>query len=51
MYSYEDRIRAVKLYIKLDKRMAATLTQLGYPTTQHLSQQPKSHVNLTQIGF
>jgi hypothetical protein len=25
MYSYEDRIRAVKLYIKLDKRIAATL--------------------------
>ncbi len=32
MYSYEDRIRAVKLYIKLDKRIAATLIQLGYPT-------------------
>jgi transposase InsO family protein/transposase-like protein len=36
MYSYEDRIRAVKLYIKLDKRIAATLTQLGYPTKNAL---------------
>lgn len=32
MYSYEDRIRAVKLYIKLGKRMSVTLRQLGYPT-------------------
>ena len=32
MYSYEDRIRAVKLYLKLGKRIAATLRQLGYPT-------------------
>jgi putative transposase len=30
MYSYEDRIRAVKLYIKLGKRIAATIRQLGY---------------------
>lgn len=31
MYSYEDRIRAVKLYIKLGKRLRATIRQLGYP--------------------
>jgi len=36
MHSYEDRLRAVKLYIKLDKRIAATLTQLGYPTKNTL---------------
>ena len=36
MYSYEDRIRAVQLYIKLDKRYAATLTQLGYLTKNAL---------------
>lgn len=29
MYSYEDRIRAVKLYIKLGKRTGATIRQLG----------------------
>lgn len=29
MYSYEDRIRAVKLYIKLGKRLRATICQLG----------------------
>jgi transposase InsO family protein len=30
MYSYEDRIRAVKLYIKLGKRTGATIRKLGY---------------------
>ena len=36
MYSYEDRIRAVKLYIKLNKRITATIIQLGYPTKNAL---------------
>ncbi len=36
MYSYEDRMRAVKLYIKLGKRIRATIVQLGYPTKNAL---------------
>ncbi|MBG6077883.1 transposase-like protein, partial [Polaromonas sp. CG_9.11] len=36
MYSYEDRIRAVRLYIKLGKRIGATIRQLGYPTKNAL---------------
>jgi transposase-like protein len=36
MYSSEDRIRAVELYIKLGKRVAATIRQLGYPTKNAL---------------
>ncbi len=36
MYSYEDRIRAVRLYIKLGKRTAPTIQQLGYPTKNAL---------------
>lgn len=36
MYSYEDRIRAVKLYIKLGKRVRVTIRQLGYPTKNAL---------------
>ena len=36
MYSYEERIRAVKLYIKLGKRTGATIRQLGYPTKNAL---------------
>lgn len=36
MYSYEDRLRAVKLYPKLGRRMNATLRRLGYPTKNSL---------------
>ena len=36
MYSYENRIRAVKLYIKLGKRTGTTIRQLGYPTKNAL---------------
>jgi putative transposase len=36
MYSYEDRIRAVKLYIRLGKRTGPTIRQLGYPTKNSL---------------
>ena len=36
MYSYEDRIRAVKLYIRLGKRLSMTVRHLGYPTTKAL---------------
>lgn len=36
MYSYEDRLRAVRLYLKLGKRIGATIRQLGYPTKNSL---------------
>lgn len=36
MYSYEDRIRAVKLYIKLGKRLTAIIRQLGDSTKNSL---------------
>jgi len=36
MYSYEDRIRAVELHIKLGKRVRATIRQLGYPSKNAL---------------
>lgn len=36
MYSYEDRIRAVQLYVSLGKSLAATIRQLGYPTPNAL---------------
>lgn len=36
MYSYEDRMRAVRLYLKLGKRIGATIRQLGYPTKNSL---------------
>ena len=36
MYSYEDRLRAVRLYIKLGKRVGLTIRKLGYPTKNAL---------------
>jgi putative transposase len=36
MYSYEERIRALKLYVKLGKRLGVTIRQLGYPTKNSL---------------
>jgi len=36
MYSYDDRLRAVELYIKLGKRLGLTIRQLGYPTKNAL---------------
>ena len=36
MYSYQDRIRAVELYIKLGKRVRVTIRQLGCPTKNAL---------------
>lgn len=36
MYSHEDRLRAVQLYIKLGKRIGLTLRQLGYPSKNAL---------------
>lgn len=36
MYYYEDRIRAVELYIRLGKRVRATILQLGLPDQECL---------------
>ena len=43
MYSYEDRIRAVKLYIKFGKRTGPTIRQLGYPTKNSLKGWYREH--------
>lgn len=36
MYSYEERMRAVAVYIKLGKRVDATIRELGYPSKNAL---------------
>ena len=36
MYSYEERMRAVELYIRLGKRLGATIRELGYPAKNAL---------------
>ena len=32
MYSYEDRMKAVQLYVKYDMNMAVVIRELGYPS-------------------
>ncbi|MGE8454419.1 MAG: helix-turn-helix domain-containing protein, partial [Pseudomonadales bacterium] len=44
MYSYEDRIRAVKLYLKYGGKTATVVRELGYPSGKNL----KRWVNLYQ---
>ena len=53
MYTYEDRIRAVKLYIKLDKRTGPTIRQLGYPTKNALKSwyREYEHSRDLQVGY
>ena len=36
MYSYEDRMKAVKLYIKYDFSATDTIRELGYPNRKML---------------
>ena len=53
MYSYEDRIRAVKLYIKLGKHTRPTIGQLGYPTKNALKiwHREYEHSRDLQVGY
>ena len=37
MYSYEDRVQAVRLYIKYGRSAAATIRELGYPSRKNLA--------------
>lgn len=43
MYSYEDRIKAVKLYIKYDLSAADTIRELGYPKYKMLTRWYKEY--------
>lgn len=53
MYTYEERIRAVKLYIKLGKRIGPTIRQLGYPTKNALKSWHREyeHSRDLQVGY
>ncbi|MFT9078284.1 MAG: transposase [Ethanoligenens sp.] len=47
MYSYEDRLKAVKLYIKYNLSVADTIRELGYPSCNMLKQW---HREFTETG-
>ena len=44
MYSYEDRLRAVKLYIKYDCCEANAIRELGYPSRKMLTRWYKEYI-------
>ena len=50
MYSYEDRLRAVRLYIKLGKRVGLTIRQLGYPTKNALKHWHREYEQLLDLS-
>jgi len=51
MYSYEDRMRAVALYIKLGKRPKAAIRQLGYPSKNALKGWYLEYEHHLDVGF
>ena len=44
MHSYEDRMKAVNLYIQYDFGVSATLRELGYPTPKTLRRWYREYV-------
>ena len=50
MYSYEDRMKAVKLYIKYDCSAADTVRELGYPNRKMLVRLRSTRKQVYYIG-
>jgi hypothetical protein len=50
MYSYEDRLHAVRLYIKLGRRIGLTIRQLGYPTAGQCLHGPRPRLLRSNAG-
>ena len=36
MYTYEDKMRAIELYLRYDRSAAAVINELGHPNRQTL---------------
>ena len=49
MYSYEERKKAVDLYIKYGKKATAVITELGYPNRHSLVQWYKAFTKAGKI--
>ena len=50
MYSREDRIRAVELWLKYDKSTAAVIRELGYPSNKMLKRWYKLYLLEKETG-
>lgn len=51
MYSREERMRAVELYIKYDKSAAAAIRELGYPDRHTLQSWYMSYLKEQETGI
>lgn len=51
MYSYEDRRKAVELYIKYGLRASATIRELGYPDRHSLMMWYKEYIANGDLHF
>jgi len=49
MYSYADRLKAVKLFIKYDLCVASTIRELGYPSRNMLRQWHKEYIETGEL--
>ncbi|WP_420954738.1 IS3 family transposase [Burkholderia gladioli] len=49
MYSYEDRVRAVRLYIKYGRSAAATIRELGYPSRKNLARWYRAFIEVGDL--
>lgn len=49
MYSYEDRKKAVELYVKYDRSAASTIRELGYPGRKMLALWYEEYVQTGQL--
>ena len=49
MYSYEDRLKAIKLYIKYDLSIADTIHELGYPSRNMLRQWYQEYIETGEL--
>lgn len=45
MHSYEDRIRAVELYLRYGRRLTVVVRELGYPSVKQLSRWVRVYVD------
>ena len=50
MYSREERMKAIELYIKYDKSIAAVIHELGYPSRGLLPRWYKAYLKEQETG-
>ncbi len=50
VYSWEDRIKAIELWVKYDKNLAEVVRELGYPSIKMLSIWCKAYLHEKETG-